>query len=429
MRDTSKSQALFARAQAIMPGGVSSPVRSFRSVGGSPLIASHSAGSRIWDVDGNEYLDFVMSYGPLLLGHAPKQVVDAIAQAASLGTTFGVTAPGEVAFCESIARLVPSVEKVRLVSSGTEAVMSAVRVARGFTGRSKVVKFEGCYHGHSDGLLAKAGSGVATFDLPDSAGVPAALTAETLTLPYNDIATFRAAMEAHRGEVACVLVEPIAGKMGVVMPKPGCLEALRELTDRDGAVLIFDEVISGFIVSLGGAQQLLGITPDMTTLGKIIGGGLPLAAYGGRTEIMDIVAPTGPVYQAGTLSGNPVAVAAGLAVLDEIEKRPDIYKELDQKRHHLQSAIAEAATKRRIPHTINGIGSLLTVFFTEGPVIDFASAKSSDTARYGRVFRAALELGVCLAPSQFEAAFVSLAHSDSDIEQAAKVFESALTAI
>lgn len=411
-----------------MPGGVSSPVRSFRSVGGDPIVVERAAGSRIEDVDGNRYIDYVMSYGPLLFGHAHPRVVEAVAGAVAGGTSFGATSPGEIALAERIAAAVPSVQKVRLVNSGTEAVMSAIRAARGYSGRSKVIKFDGCYHGHSDGLLARAGSGVATFDLPDSAGVPAALTSETVTLPFNDVATFQAALRSHKGEIACVIVEPVPANMGVVLPQRGFLEALREMTARENIVLIFDEVISGFRLARGGAQELLGIIPDMTTMGKIIGGGLPLAAYGGAAEIMDCVAPVGPVYQAGTLSGNPVAVAAGLAALDLIEQSRDLYQSLAQRTAALVREIDDIAARRAATVTINSIGSIATLFFNDGPVVDYASARRSDTSRYARFFRTALENGVSLAPSQFEAAFVSAAHTDEDLDETARVFDLALKA-
>ncbi|HEX5323813.1 MAG TPA: glutamate-1-semialdehyde 2,1-aminomutase, partial [Capsulimonadaceae bacterium] len=412
MLEYAQSHAWYDRAKKAMPGGVNSPVRSFRSVGGNPFFVERGEGSRIYDVDGNAYIDYVMSWGPLLFGHAPARVVAAIERAARKGTSFGASTPAEVKLAEKIVAMVPSVESVRLVNSGTEAVMSAVRLARGFTGRSKVVKFEGGYHGHSDSLLAKAGSGVATLGLPDSAGVPENLTRDTIVLPYNDTDLFREAVYSNRGEIACVLVEPVAGNMGVVLPKAGFLEALREETERDGALLIFDEVITGFRLGKGGAQEYFGLKPDLTTLGKILGGGLPLAAYGGRAEIMDQIAPVGPVYQAGTLSGNPLAVAAGLAVLKEIEESPTIYKTLEEKMKHLALATREAAAKAGVTCQVNQIASMMTVFFTDRAVTDYDAAKTCDTARYAQFFRALLERGVSLAPSQFEAGFVSTAHSD-----------------
>jgi glutamate-1-semialdehyde 2,1-aminomutase len=368
-------------------------------------------------VDGNSYIDYVMSWGPLLFGHAPARIVAAIARAAGNGTSFGASTPGEVELAEKIASFVPSIDKVRLVSSGTEAVMSAVRLARGYTRRSKVIKFEGGYHGHSDSLLAKAGSGVATLGLPDSAGVPENLTRDTIVLPYNGPDLFREAIRASAGEIACVLVEPVAGNMGVVLPKSGWLQALREETARAGIVLIFDEVITGFRLSKGGAQEYFGVTPDLTTLGKILGGGLPLAAYGGRAEIMDRVAPTGPVYQAGTLSGNPLAVAAGLEVLNMIEETPDLYQSLDVKMKRLAESARDVAASTGIACQVNQVGSMMTVFFTEQAVTDYATAKAADTARYARFFRALLDRGVSLAPSQFEAGFVSAAHSEENIDK------------
>lgn len=374
-------------------------------------------GPYIFDVDGNRYIDHVMSWGPLIFGHAPARIVQAITDAASRGTSFGASTEAEVRLAEKIVAAVPSIEKVRLVNSGTEAVMSAVRVARGFTNRDKVIKFEGCYHGHSDGFLAKAGSGLTTFDLPDSAGVPGNLTRDTLTLPYNDGDALADAMRKNAGEVAVVMLEPIAGNMGVVPPKPGFLLALRELTAADGALLLFDEVITGFRVAYGGAQELLQITPDLTCLGKIIGGGLPLAAYGGRSEIMDTVSPVGPVYQAGTLSGNPLAVAAGLAQIAMLDEQKDtLYAMLDRRMGNLAHTVQEAAQKLGIAHQINRIGSMMTLFFTDTQVVDFQTAKNSDTRRYAAFFRALLDLGVYIAPSQFEATFISAAHDDTQIE-------------
>ncbi|HEY3330402.1 MAG TPA: glutamate-1-semialdehyde 2,1-aminomutase [Capsulimonadaceae bacterium] len=429
MFTTDLSRKEFLRARKVMPGGVSSPVRSFRSVGGDPVVMARAGGSKIVDVDGNEYIDFVMSYGPMLFGHAPSSVVSAIASAAANGTAFGATSPREIDLCERICAMVPSVEKVRLVNSGTEAVMSAVRVARGFTGRDKVIKCDGCYHGHSDGLLAKAGSGMATFDLPDSAGVPASLTRETLTVPYNDVEALRQALDANAGNIAAVIIEPVPANMGVVLPKPGYLEAVRALTAERDVVLIFDEVITGFRLGAGGAQALLGVTPDMTTMGKIIGGGLPLAAYGGRAEIMDQVAPVGPVYQAGTLSGNPVAVAAGLAVLDLIDSTPKLYAELARKTTTIVEALRGCASSADVGVTINTIGSLFTMFFTETAVTDYATARLSDTSRYAAFFRSVLNSGVSLAPSQFEAAFLSTSHTDDDIGVALAVSEQAFAAL
>ncbi|MBP6963946.1 MAG: glutamate-1-semialdehyde 2,1-aminomutase [Armatimonadetes bacterium] len=422
-RDTSAE--LFEEAQKYIPGGVNSPVRAFKAVGGGPVFVARGKGSHIWDADENRYIDYVGSWGPLILGHAHPRVVEAVTRAAGRGMTFGASTEGEVVLAKMIVEAVPSVEMVRLVSSGTEAVMSAVRLARGFTGRDKIVKFEGGYHGHGDSLLAKAGSGVATLGIPDSAGVPESATSDTIVLPYNDIDAVRTLFDAIGGEIACLVVEPVAGNMGVVIPKPGYLEGLRELTHKWGVVLIFDEVISGFRLAYGGAQELFGVTPDMTTLGKIIGGGMPMGAYGGRREIMEQVAPLGPVYQAGTLSGNPVAVAAGIETLRILrEKKP--YDDLDRRTYRLADALLEAAVSRDIPMRINRVGSMMTAFFTDQPVTDYATAKTSDTARYAAFFRAMLNQGIYLAPSQFEAAFVSTAHTDDDIARTIEAAEKAI---
>ena len=427
MHRREKSEALFARAQMVIPGGVNSPVRAFKSVGGRPLFMERGEGPYIFDVDGNRYIDHVLSWGPLIFGHAPARIIQAVTEAASRGTSFGASTEAEVRLAQKIVAAVPSVEKVRLVNSGTEAVMSAVRVARGFTKRDKIIKFEGNYHGHSDGFLAKAGSGLTTFDLPDSAGVPKNLTLDTLTLPYNDADALREAMRAHPREIACVMLEPVAGNMGVVTPRADFLHALRQLTEADGTLLLFDEVITGFRLAYGGAQELFGITPDLTALGKIIGGGLPLAAYGGRADIMDTVAPVGPVYQAGTLSGNPLAVAAGLAQLTMLDEQKDtLYTDLHHKMHTLAHKTKEAARRLGIPHRINRVGSMMTLFFTDAKVVDFASAKTSDTARYAAFFRALLERGVYFAPSQFESAFISAVHTDALLEETAQAVAEAL---
>jgi len=427
MQSHENSARLFAEAQRVIPGGVNSPVRAFKSVGGDPLFMQRGEGPFIFDVDGNRYIDHVMSWGPLIFGHAPPRIIQAVTEAAARGTSFGASTEAEVRLAQKIVAAVPSVEKVRLVSSGTEAVMSAVRVARGFTKRDKIIKFEGNYHGHSDGFLAKAGSGLTTFDLPDSAGVPKNLTRDTLTLPYNDADALREAMRAHAGEIACVMLEPVAGNMGVVTPRADFLHALRDLTAADGTLLLFDEVITGFRLAYGGAQELFGITPDLTALGKIIGGGLPLAAYGGRADVMDTVAPVGPVYQAGTLSGNPLAVAAGLAQLTMLdEQKATLYTDMHHRMHALAHKTKEAAARRGIPHRINRLGSMMTLFFTDAKVIDFASAKTSDTARYAAFFRALLERGVYFAPSQFEAAFISAAHTDALLEETAQAVAEAL---
>lgn len=425
-----QSARLFAEAERVIPGGVNSPVRAFKSVGGDPLFMQRGEGPYIFDVDGNRYLDHVLSWGPLIFGHAPPRIVEAITEAAKLGTSFGASTEAEVRLAQKIVSAVPSVEKVRLVSSGTEAVMSAVRVARGFTKRDKIIKFEGNYHGHSDGFLAKAGSGLTTLGLPDSAGVPVNLTRDTITLPYNDADALRAALLAHPGEVAAVMLEPVAGNMGVVTPRADFLHALRDLTRQDGALLLFDEVITGFRVAYGGAQELFGITPDLTALGKIIGGGLPLAAYGGRADIMDVVAPVGPVYQAGTLSGNPLAVAAGLAQLTLLEEaQGTLYTQMHRQMHYLAQSAKNTARKLGIPHRVNRLGSMMTLFFTDAKVVDFASAKTADTSRYGRFFRELLGRGVYFAPSQFEAAFTSAAHTDTQIEETARAVSEALHAV
>ena len=423
-----KSRALFERAQKLMPGGVNSPVRAFRAVGGIPFFVAKGEGCYLWDVDGNKFIDFVCSWGPLILGHARPEVVSAVKEAVEKGTTYGTPTELEVLLAEKIQQAFPSMEMLRLVNSGTEATMSAIRVARGYTGRKKIVKFEGCYHGHADYLLVKAGSGATTFGIPDSAGVPEGTAQDTIVLPYNDVQAFNETMDAMGDEIAAVIVEPIAGNMGVVLPKPEFLKALREQTEKHGTVLIFDEVITGFRVAFGGAQSLYGIRPDMTCLGKIVGGGFPLAAYGGRKEIMQSVAPLGPVYQAGTLSGNPVAVTAGLKTL-EILERDNPYPELESKTRQLTEVIAEAAKEFGIPVQINQIASMFTVFFTDQPVTDYSSAKRSDTQRYARFFHALLERGVYFPPSQFEAAFVSVAHSDEAMTATQEAVKFAMKAL
>ena len=420
-----RSDSLFEAAQRLIPGGVNSPVRAFRGVGGRPFFVARAEGARIWDVDGRSYLDFLGSWGPLILGHAPAAVVEAVSEAARRGTSYGAPTPWEVEIAEVISRALPSIEMLRLVSSGTEAAMSAIRLARGATGRDAIVKFEGCYHGHADSLLVKAGSGGATFSLPDSAGVPPSLAALTVTLPFNNLEAVRRTFDARGSEIAAVIVEPVAGNMGVVLPAPGFLGGLREVTTRHGALLIFDEVITGFRVAYGGAQTLYGVTPDLTCLGKIIGGGLPVGAYGGRRDLMAHVAPLGGVYQAGTLSGNPLAVAAGLATVRALQD-PSAYRRLEALGARLQAGLEGAAREAGVPLTVNRVGSMLTGFFAEGPVTDFASAKRSDTARYGKFFHAMLARGVFLAASQFEAAFVSLAHSEADIDSAAQAARQAL---
>ena len=411
-----------------MPGGVNSPVRAFKAVGGTPFFVARGEGCYLWDVDENRFIDFVCSWGPLILGHAHPEVVAAVKEAVERGTTYGAPTELEVALAEKIQQAFPSMEMLRLVNSGTEATMSAIRAARGYTGRKKIVKFEGCYHGHADYLLVKAGSGAATFGIPDSAGVPEGTAQDTIVLPYNDIEAFNKTMDAMGEEIAAVIVEPIAGNMGVVLPKPDFLAALRQKTEKHGVVLIFDEVITGFRVAYGGAQSLYGIKPDMTCLGKIVGGGFPLAAYGGRKEIMQTVAPLGPVYQAGTLSGNPVAVTAGLKTL-EILERDNPYPELERKTKQLTQVISEAAKEAGVPVQINQIASMFTVFFTDQPVVDYASARRSDTQRYARFFHALLERGVYFPPSQFEAAFLSTAYDDEALSFAQEAVRSAMKAI
>ena len=410
-----RSEELFERARRVIPGGVNSPVRAFKAVGGSPRFIVWGEGCRVFDADGRAYVDYLGSWGPLILGHACPDVVEAVREAALRGTSYGAPCPGEVELAERVTRLVPSMEKVRFVSSGTEATMSALRLARGFTGRSKILKFEGCYHGHADGLLVAAGSGVATLGIPGSPGVTAGTVADTLVVPYNDVRALEAAVTAHGSDLAAVIVEPVVGNMGCVLPAPGYLDSLREITRRAGALLVFDEVITGFRLGLGGAQAAYGITPDLTCLGKIIGGGLPVGAYGGRADVMDRVAPDGPVYQAGTLSGNPLAMEAGCAALDAL-KRPGNYERLAALTTRLTDGLAGAADAAGAVVTINRVASMFTVFFCRGPVSDYASAKASDTARYARFFHAMLDRGVYLPPAQFEAAFVSLAHTEADVD-------------
>jgi glutamate-1-semialdehyde 2,1-aminomutase len=405
-----KSESCFQKALGLIPGGVNSPVRAFRSVGGNPPFIARGEGAHIVDVDGNRYIDYVGSWGPLLLGHRHPAILDALRQALEVGTSFGAPTAQEIEMAEAICDAVPSIEMVRLVNSGTEATMAAIRVARGFTGRELTVKFEGCYHGHVDSLLVKAGSGVATLGLPDTQGVPKAFCDTTIALPFNSVEALEQAFAAHGERIASVIVEPVVGNMGCVPPQPGFLQALRAITARHGALLIFDEVMTGFRVAFGGAQQLYGITPDLTTLGKVIGGGLPVGAYGGRRDIMSQVAPAGPIYQAGTLSGNPLAVAAGLAMLRYLKAHPEVYAQLEQRAARL-CASAPAGV------TVNRVGSMFTFFFTDQAVTDYESAKRSDTAKFGRYFRAMLERGVYLAPSQFEAAFLSAAHTDEDIDR------------
>ena len=411
-----RSIKLFEKAQHLIPGGVNSPVRAFRSVGGQPRFIKRAKGARLYDLDGNTYIDYVLSWGPMILGHASPTVVSAIKNAAERGTSYGAPTELEVELADQIRDAIPSMEKSRLVSSGTEAVMSAIRVARGFTKRDGVLKFEGCYHGHSDYLLAKAGSGLTTLGIPDSLGVPADFAKHTLTAPYNDIRTVQRILRDRGKDLACIIVEPVAGNMGVVPPAPDFLPALRQLATDHDILLIFDEVISGFRVHYGGAQALYGVTPDLTVLGKIIGGGLPVGAYGGRRDIMDLIAPAGPVYQAGTLSGNPLAVTAGLATLKQLRTK-NLYKQLEERSAALARGLADEAKRAGIALTQTRVGSMLTSFFTQEPVVDWNSAKKADTKRYGLFFHGMLEQGIYLAPSQFEAAFLSTAHTSADIEK------------
>jgi glutamate-1-semialdehyde 2,1-aminomutase len=415
--DTSRSAHLFDRARQVIPGGVNSPVRAFLSVGGGPVFYDHAKGSRVWDADGNEYIDFVGSWGPMILGHTPDIVLDAVREQLAKGTSFGAPTELEVRMAETLVEVVPSIEMVRMVSSGTEATMSAIRLARGFTGRDKFVKFEGNYHGHSDALLVAAGSGIVTLGIPSTPGVTAGAAADTIVLPYNDVAAVRAAFEAQGERIAAVIVEPVAGNMGVVPPVPGFLEGLRAVCDEYGAVLIFDEVITGFRVALGGAQERFGVTPDLTTLGKIIGGGFPVGAFGGKREIMERLAPVGPVYQAGTLSGNPVAMVAGLALIGAL-REPGVYERLERAGARLSSGLCRAAESADVGVCCTRVGSMSCMFFTDQNVVDWPSAATSDTEAYARYFRGMLEKGFTLAPSQFEAAFVGLAHADEDIDAA-----------
>lgn len=414
---TQRSQAILEKAKRILPGGVNSPVRAFKAVGLIPLFIQKAKGSHIYDVDGNKYIDYVGSWGPLILGHAHPRVLEAIRNTAKNGTSFGASTELELKLAELITKAMPSVEMVRMVNSGTEATMSALRLARAYTRRPKVIKFEGCYHGHADSFLIKAGSGATTMGIPDSPGVPSSVASDTLIARYNDIESVRRLMTAYREQIAAVIVEPIAGNMGVVLPKKGFLQELRKLCSHEKILLIFDEVITGFRVALGGAQELFGIKPDLTTLGKIIGGGLPVGAYGGGRDIMKLVAPNGPVYQAGTLSGNPLAMAAGYETLKILSERKAIYDDLEKKGKMLVEGIMENIRRLGLPLTINSIGSMFTLFFTERDVIDYETAMTCDTKRFGAYFREMLEKKIYLPPSQFEAAFLSIAHTSNDIEK------------
>jgi glutamate-1-semialdehyde 2,1-aminomutase len=424
-----KSRELRHRAEAVIPGGVNSPVRAFRAVGGDPPFITRGEGSHTWDADGNEYIDYVGSWGPLILGHAAPTVIEAVIDAARRGTSFGASTPSEIDLAEAVLDAYPSMEHVRFVSSGTEATMSAIRLARAYTRRKYIIKFEGCYHGHTDALLVKAGSGVATLGIPGSAGVPEEFVQFTLALPYNDPNAVEEAFKKYKGQIACIIVEPVVGNMGCVPPQKGYLDALRYLTSRDSALLIFDEVMTGFRVAFGGAQELYGTRPDLTTLGKIIGGGLPVGAYGGPSDIMDMVAPLGPVYQAGTLSGNPLAMAAGLATICQLRDNREIYGRMERMAATLVQMITEAANEADVQVTANRVGSMFTWFFTPEKVTDWSGAATCNTKAFGRFHHGMLDAGVYLPPSQFEAAFLSAAHTEVDISQTVAAAREALTGV
>ncbi|CUU05960.1 glutamate-1-semialdehyde 2,1-aminomutase [Candidatus Kryptobacter tengchongensis] len=419
-----KSKTLYTKAQSLIPGGVNSPVRAFKSVNSTPLFISKASGSKIWDVDGNKFIDYVMSWGPLILGHSHPEVISAVKGILKNGTSYGAPTEIEVKMAELINKMMPTVELVRMVNSGTEATMSAIRLARAYTGRKKIIKFEGCYHGHADSFLVKAGSGATTLGIPSSPGVPDEIASLTLNARYNDVKSVEKLIEENKNEIACIIVEPVAGNMGVVPPKDGFLEKLRQICDRENILLVFDEVITGFRLAPGGAQEYFGVKADLTTLGKIIGGGFPVGAYGGRKEIMELVAPSGPVYQAGTLSGNPIAMTAGYTTLKILyENRKTFYKRLESKARTLAESFKEIANKNGVKVQINQIGSMLTVFFNDGEVYDYDSALRSDTRKFARFFNLMLENGIYLPPSQFEAMFLSSAHTDEDIEKTIDAFE------
>lgn len=419
---TEKSAQLFAQAKQLIPGGVNSPVRACRSVGCDPVFVERAKGAHIWDVDGNEYLDFVSSWGPMILGHANPLIIKAVNEAAAKGTSFGASTPAEIELASMVVDAVPSIDKVRFVNSGTEATMSAIRLARGYTGKKVVVKFDGCYHGHADSFLVKAGSGVITLGIPGSPGVPEDIVKNTVSIPYNNKEVLEKTLRDPALDIACVIIEPVAGNMGCVIPGDGFLSFLRELTAELGIVLIFDEVITGFRLAYGGAQEYYGVMPDLTCLGKIIGGGLPVGAYGGKAEIMNCIAPDGPVYQAGTLSGNPLAMAAGIAALKQLRQQ-DFYTQLNDKTAGFGATLVEIGERCGVAVTLNRVGSLMTGFFTDRPVVDFDSAMNADTERYGCHYRQMLEGGINIAPSQFEVMFVSAAHSVKDLEKAAEMTE------
>lgn len=429
MKDKSRSTALFARAKQFIPGGVNSPVRAFKAVGGNPLFISKAKGAFLYDEDGNEFIDLINSWGPMILGHAHPAVEDAVREALVSSTSFGAPTAREVDMAELICSMIPSVEKVRMVNSGTEATMSAIRLARGFTGRDKIVKMEGCYHGHGDSFLISAGSGAITFGTPDSPGVTRGTAKDTLTAPFNDVEAVARLMDNNPDQIAAVILEPVAGNMGCVAPEPGYLKGLRALCSNHGVLLIFDEVMTGFRLAPGGAQELYDIVPDLTTLGKIIGGGLPVGAYGGRRDVMDFVSPAGPIYQAGTLSGNPMAMAAGLTLLRILRDNRHIYQELDEVANYLVAGLKRQLTNRRLPFSINHVGSMMTLFFTDKVVRDFESAKTCDTALFGKYFNAMLDRGIYMAPSQFEALFISHAITKTLADRILEASDDALSEI
>lgn len=416
---TKRSKLFFKKALKLMPGGVNSPVRAFKAVGGSPIFIQKAKGSKIYDVDGNEYIDYVLSWGPMILGHCHPDVVKALKKAVENGTSYGAPTPLEIELAQLIMKAYPSIEKIRMVNSGTEATMSAIRVARGFTKRDKIIKFEGCYHGHADGLLVKAGSGATTFGVPDSPGVPKDYAKNTITLPFNDATAFREVVKNEWKDIACVILEPVVGNIGCVLPKDGFLEDLRKETEKYGIVLIFDEVMTGFRVSYGGAQAYYGIKPDITCLGKVIGGGLPVGAYGGKKEIMSMVAPEGPVYQAGTLSGNPLAMTAGIETLKILSKK-GTYEKLEKTMKYLEEGLKEASNKAGVKTKFYRVGTMFCTYFTDAEVIDYKTAKTSDTEKFSRFFMQMLNRGISLAPSQFEAGFISIAHTKTDIDKTIK---------
>jgi glutamate-1-semialdehyde 2,1-aminomutase len=427
--NTSTSDKLFDKAKQIIPGGVNSPVRAFKSVGRNPLFISKAKGSKIWDVDGNEYIDYVGSWGPMILGHSHPQIIEAIIKIAEKGTSFGAPTELEVKIAELICKIMPSIEMVRMVNSGTEATMSAIRLARAYIGRNKIIKFEGCYHGHADSFLIKAGSGALTLGVPDSPGVPAGIANDTLIAKFNNIDSVNQLISKNKSEIAAIIVEPVVGNMGCIPPGPNFLNQLRQVCTKENIVLIFDEVMTGFRVSLGGAQELYKIKPDLTTLGKIIGGGLPVGAYGGKREIMQIVAPSGPMYQAGTLSGNPLAMAAGYEMLSILATDKSIYGILEERSKQLENGIKDIINKNGLGYTINRVGSMFTLFLTDNKVIDYDSAKLSDTKKFGVYFKEMLNCGIYLAPSQFEAAFISASHTSEDIEKTCAVFNNIIKRI